>query len=63
MSFLSTIERDFRSDNNLLTSTEMNLLMLNRNSGTHFPETAQLNTVNNHLNKDYFLDQTNDHTL
>jgi len=39
----------------------MNLLRLNMNSGTHFPETAQFNTVNNHLNKADFFDQTNDH--
>jgi hypothetical protein len=56
------MERDFRSDN-LLTSSEMNRLMLNMNFGTHFPETAQFNTVNNHLNKDDFLDQPNDHEI
>jgi hypothetical protein len=56
------MERDFRSDN-VLTSSEMNRLMLNMNSGTHFPETAPFNTVNNHLNKDEFLDQPNDHEL
>lgn len=41
----------------------MNLLMLNMNSGTHFPETAQFSGVNNHLKKADFLDQPNDHEL
>jgi hypothetical protein len=57
-----TTERDYRGDN-ILTSSEINLLMLNTNSGAHFPETTQLNTVNSHLNKGDFLDQPNDHEL
>jgi len=52
--FLSTIERDIRSDN-LLNQSELNLLILNMNSGTHFTEPAQFNTVNNHLTKVTFL--------
>jgi hypothetical protein len=62
MFIFSTTERDFRNDN-LLTSSEINLIMLNMNSGTHFPETAQFNTVNNHLNKGDYLDQPNDYEL
>jgi hypothetical protein len=64
MSIFFTIERDDRGDN-VLTSPEMNLLtsMLNMNSCTHFPETTQFNTVNNHLNKGDFLDQPNDYEL